>query len=111
MVIILIKNNVEKFLRFLRWKILPKDCQGIAIPKNVQKMAKNLSSQIDNYFFGDLTLIFIYRKEECKTHKISKLFKNGQKKCPKWENQNTFHFRKRTCFPSYVGTKKWPKNP
>ena len=100
---------LEINLRFLRWKILPKDCQKIAKIKNVHFLKKNLSSHIENYFFCHHTLIFNYRKEDSFSHKISGFYKNGQKKCPKSENQNTFHFQKTMYFPSYVGKKKWPK--
>jgi hypothetical protein len=88
---------------------LPKDCQMIAIPKNVQKNAKNLSSRFYNYFFCALTLNFNYRKEDSFFHKVFGFSQNGQKKCPKWENQNTFQIRKRKNFSSYVVNKKWVK--
>ena len=71
---------------------------------------KILSSHKFKIFLFIETLIFNYRKAECNSHKVSWLFQNRQKKCPKWQSQNTFHFRKRLPIPSYVGTKKWHKN-
>ena len=42
-----------------------------------------------------MTLIFIYRKEECFSHKVFELFDFGHFFCPFLKSQNTFHYRKR----------------
>jgi hypothetical protein len=83
--------------------IIAKTLPTLKMSNNRQK---KLSSQNENYFFCSETLIFNYRKVERDFHKVSGLFKNGQKKCPKSKSQNTLHFRKRERFPSYVGKKK-----